>query len=467
MAIENILAQRYASKAMNTIWEEENKILLERELWIAIMSAQNEAGLEISKKTIQDYEKEKKQIDLASIKKREKILKHDVKARLEEFNSLSGWQDAHKGLTSRDITENVEQKQIRQSIDLLLKKIQCSLIQLKNRAKQWQDLVITARTHNVPAQTTTMGKRIAMFGEELLYSYQELEKFYHHYPLRGIQGAVGTRMDLLSLFENNTQNLRIIDKHLQKFHQIKAQKNIKQYNNTGQIYPRSLDFHLASLAVLVSSAPNSFCTTLRLMAGAGLASEGFSQGQTGSSAMPHKKNARSCERIHSFHIILKGLLASASELSGTQWNEGDVSCSAARRFLLPNLFFVLDGILETFITILQNMEISKKAIQQENEKQLPFLATTSLLISAVKKGIGREKAHKIIKNECLNAIEDEQELSILLATNKEFPLNKKEIFHIIQETVKNTGIAIQQTKIFIEKIEEEFDENKYSPEEIL
>jgi len=169
--IPNILADRYATESMKSIWSQEGKVILERELWIAVMKAQSELGLDISQKDISAYEKVKNDVDIDSIMSREKVTRHDVKARIEEFCELAGTEHIHKGMTSRDLTENVEQIQIFKSLEEIQRKASAVLIAIGKRAEQWKDVYLTARTHNVAAQTTTMGKRIAMFGEEFLGAY--------------------------------------------------------------------------------------------------------------------------------------------------------------------------------------------------------------------------------------------------------------------------------------------------------
>jgi adenylosuccinate lyase len=153
----------------------------------------------------------------------------------------------------------------------------------------------------------------------------------------------------------------------------------------------------------VGAAAASFATTLRLMAGAGLLTEGFQEGQVGSSAMPHKVNARNCERICGFSTILGGYVTMTGALAGHQWNEGDVSCSVVRRVALPDAFYAIDGLLETYLTVLRQMEVFPAAIATENERNLPFLATTTILMEAVKGGAGRETAHEAIKEHALAA----------------------------------------------------------------
>lgn len=390
--IPNVLAERYASAAMKALWSAEGKVRLERELWLAVLKAQRALGLEVPDEALAAYERVKDQVDLASIMRRERITRHDVKARLDEFCALAGYEHLHKGMTSRDLTENVEQLQVRQSLELIRDKTAAALLALAARIEQDADLPLTARTHNVAAQLTTLGKRWAMFGEELLGAFQDLEHLLAHYPVRGLKGAVGTQLDQISLFDGDVARAAALEQELMRHLGFGA-----AFTSVGQVYPRSLDFRVVACLCDLASGPANFAKTLRLMAGHELASEGFAKGQTGSSAMPHKMNSRSCERITGFHTILKGHVTMASGLAGDQWNEGDVACSVVRRVVLPDAFFAIDGLLETFLTILRQMEVYPAALARENERYLPFLLTTTFMMEAVKQGLGRETAHEVIK----------------------------------------------------------------------
>ena len=450
--IPDVLASRYASNQMSDIWSQVNKIILERKLWVAVMKAQAELGLNISAATISDYEKVIEKVDLESIRKREEKTRHDVKARIEEFNSLAGHEDIHKGLTSRDLTENIEQLQIKESLNLIHDKTVATLSQLAKLATQYSDLVITGRSHNVAAQSTTLGKRFASAAEEILQAYSKLNNLVKNYPLRGIKGPVGTSQDMLDLFEND-------EKKVQKIEQIVA-KHLGFENvltSVGQIYPRSLDFDVVSTLFMVAAGPSSLATTIRLMAGHDLVTEGFQAGQVGSSAMPHKMNTRSCERINGLNVVLRGYLNMASELSGTQWNEGDVSCSVVRRVALPGSFFALDGLLETMLTVLQEFGVFKGAINAELEKYLPFLATTKILMAAVKKGVGREVAHEAIKKHAiaaaLNMREGKpQDLISRLASEKVLNLSAAELNDLLTEPLSFVGLAQQQVSDIAQKV---------------
>ena len=450
--IPDVLASRYASSQMSDIWSQTNKIILERKLWVAVMKAQQELGLNIPASNIADYEKVIEKVDLESIRKREEKTRHDVKARIEEFNALAGHEDIHKGLTSRDLTENIEQLQIKESLKLVHDKTVATLSLLAKLATQYSDLAITGRSHNVAAQSTTLGKRFASAAEETLHAYSKLNSLIATYPLRGIKGPVGTSQDVLDLFDND-------EKKVQKLEQIVA-KHLGFENvltSVGQIYPRSIDFDVISTLFLISAGPSSLATSIRLMAGHDLVTEGFKEGQVGSSAMPHKMNTRSCERVNGLNVVLRGYMNMTSELSGTQWNEGDVSCSVVRRVALPGSFFALDGLLETILTVLQEFGVFKGAIKAEFEKYLPFLATTKILMAAVKKGVGREVAHEAIKKHAiasaLNMREGKpQDLISRLASEKVLNLTEAELNSLLTEPLSFVGSAQQQVSDIAEKV---------------
>lgn len=449
-SIPNVLAERYASKAITDIWSARGRIVLEREFWIAVMKAQKDLGLDIPQEAISAYESVKDQVNLPSIMERERITRHDVKARIEEFCDLAGHQHIHKGMTSRDLTENVEQLQVFKSLLILKDKSIASLSRLKARANQWSDLVVTGRTHNVAAQPTTFGKRIAMFGEELLGAFESLNHLIESYTVRGLKGAVGTQMDQISLFEGDLDKVTQLEENVCKHLGI---PNV--YKNVGQVYPRSLDFRTISVLTDLAAGPSSFARTLRLMAGNETASEGFAKGQTGSSAMPHKMNSRSCERVNGFQTILKGYLTMAGGLAGDQWNEGDVSCSVVRRVMLPDAFYACDGMFETFLTILSQMDAYPAVIEAENTHYLPFLMTTTIMMEAVKAGVGREAAHKAIKENAVATVNElragsikENDLLARLANDERVPLSEAQLQSLLNEGRSNAGTARIQVQHF-------------------
>ncbi len=391
-AIPDVLANRYASTAMASLWSPEHKIRLERRLWLAVMRAQSDLGVEIPAAALDDYQAVLDDVDLAAIAERERVTRHDVKARIEEFNARAGHEHIHKGMTSRDLTENVEQLQIRESLTLVRAKTIAALVRLARRATEYSETAMAGRSHNVAAQTTTLGKRFASAADELLGGLGRLESLLDRYPLRGIKGPMGTSQDMLDLLDGDPARLADLEER------IAAHLGFDlTLTSVGQVYPRSLDHDVLSALVQVGAAPSSLATTIRLMAGHELVTEGFVEGQVGSSAMPHKMNTRSCERINGFQIVLRGYASMTAELAGAQWNEGDVSCSVVRRVALPDAFFTIDGMLETFLTVLDEFGAFDAVIERELDRYLPFLATTKVLMAAVQSGVGRETAHEVIK----------------------------------------------------------------------
>ena len=469
----NVLASRYASPEIARLWSPEHKIVLERHLWIAVLKAQRDLGVAVPDGVVEAYERVKDQVDLASIMRRERITRHDVKARIEEFCDLAGHEHLHKGMTSRDLTENVEQLQVYRGLQLIETKSIAALIRFAKHAKQFRDMPFTARTHNVAAQVTTLGKRIAMFGEEMLGSHQSLVSVLDGYPARGLKGAVGTRLDQITLFNGDAGKARALEQRVLVHLGLP-----KSFDAVGQVYPRSLDFRAVSVLTELASGPGNFAKTLRLMAGHELASEGFAKGQVGSSAMPHKMNSRSCERINGLHVVLKGYLAMAAGLSGDQWNEGDVSCSVVRRVMLPDTFLAMDGLLETLLSVLDQMEIFDAVVATELNRYLPFLLTTTVMMEAVKKGAGREGAHEAIKEHAVAAIRDlrtgkivQNDLLKRLAADKRLGLGEAELTRVLEHGRANSGDAGAQVDYFAEQVDAlaraKPEAAKYTPGAIL
>ena len=404
-ALYDVLATRYASEAMREIWSPEGKILRERQLWIATLRALRDLGENIAEEDIRAYEVAENNIDLGAIDELERRLRHDVKARIQAFNETASAYAGkklgliHQGFTSRDLTDNVEQMQARAALQLVRDRAVAVVVAFAKRAKLYRDLPICARTHLMPAQVTTLGKRFATLAEEMILGFHELLQFLHTYPLRGIKGPVGTQTDMLERLCDPTK----LDALEEKV--CKSLGFRQKLTSVGQVYPRSLDFALVSKLFLLSAAPVNFATMIRLMAGAELAHEGFGDEQIGSSAMPHKMNSRTCERIRSLQYALRGHLGVTESLLGDQWLEGDVSCSAARRVAIQGAFFALDGIFESLLTVLAEMEVFPEMIKAELNRYLPFLTSARLLTIAQKSGLNREEAHDLVGRHSRKAVE--------------------------------------------------------------
>ena len=452
--IPDVLAQRYASPAMAALWAPEHRIAAERRLWLAVLGAQADLGIDVPDGVISDYARVLDDVDLASIAARERVTRHDVKARIEEFNALAGHEHIHKGLTSRDLTENVEQMLVRDSLLLVRDKVIAALVRLSELAAQYADTPMAGRSHNVAAQMTTLGKRFAIWADELLISYERLTDLIERYPLRGIKGPVGTAQDMLDLLDGDAAALSALERSVADHLGF-----ARVLDSVGQVYPRSLDYDVVTTLVQVASSPSNAATTIRLMAGAELVTEGFKPGQVGSSAMPHKMNSRSSERINGLAVILRGYASMVGELAGDQWNEGDVSCSVVRRVALPDSFFAIDGLFETFLTVLDEFGAFPAVIDRELDRYLPFLATTKVLMAAVRAGVGRETAHEAIKEHAVAvALEmregtPDNDLLGRLASDSRLPLSREQLDALIDEPMEFTGAARDQVARVAERVQ--------------
>jgi adenylosuccinate lyase len=468
----NVLASRYAGADLVELWSPERKVVLERQLWVAVLKAQRDLGVEVPDGVVEDYEKVVDRVDLESIAARERVTRHDVKARIEEFCALAGHEQIHKGMTSRDLTENVEQLQVVSSLRLVRGRAVAALARLARLAAEHEALVMAGRSHNVAAQATTLGKRFATVADEMLVALDRLDALLARYPLRGIKGPVGTAQDMLDLLDGDGARLAELEQRVAGHLGFD-----RLLTSVGQVYPRSLDFDVVSALVQLVAGPSNLATTIRLMAGIELVTEGFKEGQVGSSAMPHKMNTRSCERVNGLAVVLRGNLAMLGELAGDQWNEGDVSDSVVRRVALPDAFFAADGLFQTFLTVLDEFGAFPAVVQRELDRYLPFLATTKVLMAAVRAGVGRETAHEAIKRAAVGVALDmrqgqaENDVFARLAADPALGMTEADLRALVAEPLAFTGAAVDQVRSVVRRVErlveEHPDEAAYTPGAIL
>ena len=452
--IPNVLAGRYASAELVAIWSPEEKVRAERRLWLAVLRAQRDLGVEVPDGVIEAYQAVLDRVDLESIALRERVTRHDVKARIDEFAALAGYEYIHMAMTSRDLTENVEQMQIRASLLLVRDRLVAALARLARLAVDHADLVMAGRSHNVAAQATTLGKRFASAAEELLIAYERIAELIERYPLRGIKGPVGTAADQLDLLGDDPQLLGELERRVAGHLGF-----ARVLTSVGQVYPRSLDLDVITALGQAVAGPSSLATTIRLMVGQELVTEGFRAGQVGSSAMPHKMNTRSSERVNGLAVVVRGYVSMIGEVAGDQWNEGDVSCSVVRRVALPDAFFATDGLFRTFLTVLDEFGAYPAVIARELDRYLPFLATTKVLVAAVRRGVGRETAHEAIKEHAIAVAlamrekgTTENDLFDRLALDGRLGLSRAEIDALVADRSAFTGAASAQIAAVAEKV---------------
>jgi len=429
----DVLALRYASSGAKAIWGRRRKAELLRDLWILILEIQQKYGLAIPEGAVEAYKRTRDNIDLVRIDALDLELRHDVMAQLRAFNEVAGYECLHQGLTSRDETDNVEQCQIFAGLGLARDKTVAILVRLRNLALEYQALAIAGRSHLAPGQPTTHGKRLATHARELMLAFEHLEQFIERYPLRGIKGAMGTQQDMLDIFGGSEMSVTDLDSYVRDYFGFP-----RVLDSTGQVYPRTLDLEVLDILVQLAAACSNFAKTVRLMAGLGLAQEGRKKGQKGSSAMPHKKNARTSERIVGLYSALCGFKTMIERIAGDQWFEGDVSCSVPRRLAFPGAFFALDGLYEAMLTVLDEMEVFPALIKRELKYFQPFLSTTAFLMAAVETGMGRESAYDIIQKHAMDTAAEieaggENTLVTRLVNDGSFKVAPEEIYRIASE----------------------------------
>ena len=358
-------------------------------------------------------------------------------------------------MTSRDLTENGEQLQIHSSLKIIRDRLVASLVQLARLGATYADQPIAGRSHNVAAQITTLGKRFATAADEQLIAYRRVCELIDRYPLRGIKGPVGTGQDMLDLLGGDAAKLADLERL------VAAHLGVPTIlTSTGQVYPRSLDFDVVTALAQAAAAPSNVATSIRLMAGHELVTEGFRPGQVGSSAMPHKMNTRSCERVNGLAVIVRGYVSMVGELAGDQWNEGDVSCSVVRRVALPDAFYALDGLFETFLTVLGDFGAFPAVIEAELQRYLPFLTTTKVLMAAVRHGVGRETAHEAIKEHAVAVALEMREKGLArndlldrLAADPRLGLTQADLETLVAEPLAMAGTAQAQVAAIVVEVE--------------
>jgi adenylosuccinate lyase len=359
------------------------------------------------------------------------VTRHDVKARIEEFCALAGHEHIHQAMTSRDLTENVEQLQIRRGLALVRDRMVAALGRLGALAVEHRALAVTGRTHNVAAQVTTVGKRFASAAEEVLLAFERVEGLIDRYPLRGIKGPVGTAQDQLDLVDGDADDLDRFETAVAGHLGFAT-----TMDSVGQVYPRSLDLDVVTALHQAVAGPASLAT------------------------------------------ILSGHLTMVGGLAGDQWNEGDVSCSVVRRVAIPDAFFATDGLYQTLLHVLDGFGVYPAVIRRELDRYLPFLATSAFLVAAVRTGMGREETHELIKGHAVAAAlhmretgADTNDLVERLADDSRYPLDAAALDGLVGDPLAFVGDADRQIDRVLGRITEAVDRHPsaaaYDPEPLL
>jgi adenylosuccinate lyase len=447
----NPLSSRYASREMGFLFSPQFKYATWRRLWIALAKAQKMLGLPITDKQIAQMQEQLEKIDFAKAAEIEKSVHHDVMAHIHLFGKQcpEAKEIIHLGATSSFVTDNGDLIQMKEALLLLRAKCLQCLQQLADFVQKYADLPTLGYTHFQPAQPTTVGKRAALWLQDLMMDFAELQARLDQMPFLGVKGATGTQSSFLALFDGDHEKVEklegLVAKEMGFSHLFKL---------SCQTYPRKWDMRILSLLSGIAASAHKCATDLRLLSHLKEIEEPFAEKQVGSSAMPYKRNPMLCERICGLARFLMSLAENPTYTAATQWLERSLDDSANRRLTLPEAFLSADALLNLLIKVTANLTVYPKMIEKHLREELPFLATENILMAAVKKGAGRQELHEKLRTYCQESARKIKEegapcdLLEKIASDPAFCLSQKEIAQIVN--VKQfIGRAPEQVRAYL------------------
>jgi adenylosuccinate lyase len=392
------LGTRYASPAMQTLWGEAHRIALWRRLWLALMEAEKELGLEIPDAAIAELRAHLDDADLAAAAKYERRFRHDVMAHVHALGDQApaARPFLHLGATSAYVTDNADLIVMREGLRILLGRLIAVLEALQGFARRWAALPCLAYTHFQPAQLTTVGKRATLWMQDLALDVEELTHRLGALRFRGCQGTTGTQASFLELFGGDDAKVRELERRV-----TRKLGFDEQYAVTGQTYPRKADSAVLDALSGIAQSAAKMAVDLRLLQHEGELLEPFESEQIGSSAMAYKRNPMRAERIGSLARYVISLQANGAHTAAAQWLERTLDDSANRRLTLPEAFLATDAILVLLTNVAAGLEVREAVIRRHVDEQMPFMATERWLMAGVAAGGDRQALHEVVRRHSL------------------------------------------------------------------
>ena len=395
------LVERYASEEMSYNFSDKLKYSTWRKLWIALAETQKSLGVKtITKKQIEEMIKFRDKINFDVAKKHEIRVKHDVMAHVLAFGEQCPGANPiiHLGATSAFVQDNTDLILIRNGMKILLKKLINIINALVIFAKKNRDVITLGYTHYQPAQLTTVGKRACLWMQDFILDIEDTEYRIDNLKFRGAKGTIGTQNSFMALFNNDEEKVKRLDREIAKklgFDKI--------FPVTGQIYSRKVDSQISDVLSGIAQSAHKFANDIRLLHNLREIEEPFEKQQIGSSAMPYKRNPMRCERITSLsrYVICNSMNPDLT--SSAQWFERTLDDSANRRLVLPEMFLATDSILNIVLNVARGLVVYPKMIERHVRHELPFMASESILVEAVKAGGDRQKLHEKIRKYSMEA----------------------------------------------------------------
>lgn len=461
----NPLITRYASREMSEAFSDEKRFRLWRKLWIALAESEMELGLNITEEQVGEMKKYADDINFELAEQYEREVRHDVMAHVKAFGAQakSAMPIIHLGATSCFVDCNSELIIIADALSIIKKKLVNVMEKLKNFALKYKDLPTLGFTHLQPAQLTTVGKRATLWLQDLEMDYNNLVNLENCFKLRGVKGTTGTQASFMELFNGNEEKIKELEKRV-----VKKLGYDKVYGVTGQTYPRKFDYNVLCVLSQIAQSAYKFSNDIRILQNMKEIEEPFEKSQIGSSAMAYKRNPMRSERMGSLARFVVSLPMNSAITASTQWFERTLDDSANRRIVNAQAFLALDGVLNIYMNVSENLVVYDKVIAKHIAAELPFMATENIMMECVKAGGNRQELHERIrvlsmeagKNVKVNGLENN--LIDLIKQDKMFaPVHDK--LGEILDAKKFIGRAPSQTVEFIKnEIDPILEENKAS-----
>ncbi len=452
------LATRNASQAMLAIWSARRKFATWRKLWLALAEAQQALGLQITASQLQAMRDHLDDIPFERAAELERELRHDVMAHIHAWGEqIPGARPIiHLGATSQFVNCNTELLQIRDALELIAEKLAGAIDALGTFAQRYRALPTLGFTHLQPAQPTTVGKRAAMWAQDLALGLEEIEHRLATLRFRGVKGTTGTQASFLALFGGDTPEAHAKVERLDRLVTEKMDWPTGQrFVLTGQTYPRVVDGMIGSTLATVAAACAKCATDMRLLASRKELEEPFERSQVGSSAMAYKRNPMRCERICGLSRFVIGMTTTPFVTAAEQWMERTLDDSSARRLTLPEPFLAMDGVLDILVNVARGIVVYEKTIARNLAAELPFMATENLMMAAVQQGADRQTVHELIRTHAQAAaqrVKSEAADNDLLERLAGEPVFANVDLEAELDAAKFIGRAPQQVDAFIEQI---------------
>lgn len=449
---QNPLITRYASKEMSENFSDIKRFGLWRKLWIALAEAEKELGLNIRQEQIDEMKRYAEEINFEVAEKYEREVRHDVMAHVKAFGeqAKSAMPIIHLGATSCFVDCNSELIIIHDALEIIKIKLVNVMDKLKNFALKYKDLPTLGFTHLQPAQLTTVGKRATLWLQDLSMDYNNLVNLQHAFKLRGVKGTTGTQASFMELFGGDQKKIKELESKV-----VKKLGFDKVYGVTGQTYPRKFDYNVLCVLSQIAQSAYKFSNDIRILQNMKEIEEPFEKSQIGSSAMAYKRNPMRSERMGALARFVVSLPLNCAITASTQWFERTLDDSANRRIVIAQAFLALDGILNIYMNVSENLVVYDKVIAKHIASELPFMATENIMMECVKAGGNRQELHERIRVLSMEAGKNVKQLGkennlieLIKADDLFKPVHNK--LDSILSAEKFIGRAPSQTVEFIE-----------------